>query len=153
MKTTIPLLLATCLLVIGCAGTSPERELITFRSAVFDTTYLQGRKGTPQLDDIILGNLEAEITLRGVFAAPPQYHANLCMLIEAKSYSAVAVPPHLIRSFDENIYSDVVLGLKDGSLCRVQHSYKEDDGLTIRIIRDGLIAYIRPNKQVEDIRR
>jgi len=149
MKTRIALLVATYALAVGCVGTSPERELITLRTVAFDTAFLQGRKGTPKLDDIILGNLDTTITLKGVFAAPPKHHVDLCMLIERKSYSTVTVAPHLVKSFDENIYSDVILGLKDGSLCRVQHSHKTEDGLTIRIVRDGLITYARPNRAMD----
>ena len=149
MKTRIPLLVTTCALVAGCAGTSHEPELITWRVTVFDTTFLQGRKETPRVDDIIFDNLETTITLRGVFAVPPKHHADLCMLIKAQSYSTVTVRPDLIKSFDDNIYSDVILGLKSGSLCRVQHSHEADEGLTIRVVRDGAMTYIRPTTAID----
>ena len=94
----------------------------------------------------MLANLKEKITLRGVFAAQPKYHVNICTLIETKNFAIVTIPPHLIKAFDENIYSDAILRLKDDSLCRVQHSYKEADGVTIRLVRDNAIAYIKPNK-------
>jgi hypothetical protein len=146
MNKKTALLACALALIAGVAGVAAERALITFRRVIFDTTFLQGHKGTPKLDDIVLDNLKEEIVLRGVFAMPPKYHVDICMLIEAKTYNVLTFPPHLVKPFDENIYSDAVLRLKDDSLCRVQHSYRKDDGLTIRIVRDGLMAYIRPNK-------
>jgi len=146
MNRNIALLAFTVPLIMGITLMAAERGLTEFRSVIFDTTFLQGRKGAPQLDDIVLANLKEEITLRGVFAMEPTHHVNVCMLIESKHYGIVTVPDHLIKLFDKSIYSDAVLRLKDDSLCRVQHSYRKDDGLTIRVIRDGLMAYIRPNQ-------
>ncbi len=149
MNKKIGLLAATCALIIGVCAVASERGLLSFSSVVFDTSFLQGHKGTPKLDDILLANLKEQITLRGVFAMTPKYHADVCMLIESGKYTAVTVRPDHIKSFDECIYSDVVLRLQDDSLCRVQHSYRKDDGLTIRVVRDGSMAYMRPNKRSE----
>jgi len=144
MNKRLGLLAATCALIIGVCGVASERESISFRTVVFDTTFLQGHKGTPKLDDILVGNLKEQITLRGVFAMMPKHHADVCMLIKSGKYTVVTGRPDQIKSFDESIYSDVVLRLQDDSLCRVQHSYRKDDGLTIRVVRDGAMAYMRP---------
>ncbi len=146
MNRKIALLASTVALITGITAIAAERGLIEFRTVVFDTTFLQGRKGVPELDDILCANLKEKITLSGVFSIQPKHHADVCMLIKSTDYALVAARPHHIKSFNENIYSDVVLRLKDDSLCRVQHSYRKDDGLTIRVVRDGLMTYIRPNK-------
>jgi hypothetical protein len=138
---------AFVLIAIACAMAA-EPGVTSVRWVIFDTSFLQGNKGTPKLDDIVVGNLKETITLRGVFAAWPRHHAEIFTLIASKNFSVITVPLHPLplKSFDENIYSDVVLRLKDDSLCRVQHSYTKDEGLRIRVVRDSTTAYIRPNK-------
>jgi hypothetical protein len=138
-KIGLPLVTTIAALVIGIGCTTTPQSSIAFRSVVFDTAFLQGRKGTPRVDDIVPANL-TEV------AAPPKYHVDIRTLVETENYTIVTVPPHLIETFDQSIYSDAVLRLKDDSLCRVQHSYKENDGVTIRLVRDSAVAYIKPNK-------
>jgi hypothetical protein len=145
-KIGLPLVTTLTALVIGIGCTATDQGLIGHRTLVFDTAFLQGRKGTPRVDDIVLANLTEEITLRGMFAVPPKYHVDIWTLVETENYTIVTVPPHLIEAFDGNVYSDAVLRLKDDSLCRVQHSYSEDSGVTIRVVRDRAIAYIRPGR-------
>ncbi|MHC4621934.1 MAG: hypothetical protein ACYTEQ_29700 [Planctomycetota bacterium] len=123
-KIGLPLVSTIAALVIGIGCTATHQNSIAFRSVVFDTAFLQGRKGTPRVDDIVLANLTEKITLRGVFAVPPKYHVDIWTLVETENYTIVTVPPHLIEAFDEEVYSDAVLRLKDDSLCRVQHSYR-----------------------------
>jgi hypothetical protein len=145
-KIGLPLVTTIAALVIGIGCTTTPQSSIAFRSVVFDTAFLQGRKGTPRVDDIVPANLTEGITLRGVFAAPPKYHVDIWTLVETENYTMVTVRDDLIEAFDQKIYSDAVLRLKDDSLCRVQHSYKENDGVTIRLVRDSAVAYIKPNK-------
>ncbi len=118
-------------------------EVITIRWRVFDTTFLQGHKGTPRIEDIVRRNVEEEMTLRGVFAMDPPHHVDLCVLVKEGRYEAVSIPPHRLGAFKDGIYSDVLLRLKDGSVCRVQHSLLEEEGLTIRIVRDQVMGYVR----------
>ncbi|MHC4062298.1 MAG: hypothetical protein ACYSR6_11955 [Planctomycetota bacterium] len=145
-KIGLPLVTTIAVLVIGIGCTATHQNSIAFRSVVFDTAFLQGRKGTPRVDDVVRANLKEEITLRGVWAAPPKYHVEVWTLVETENYTIVTVRDDLIEAFDENVYSDAVLRLKDDSLCRVQHSYKENDGVTIRLVRDSAVAYIKPNR-------
>ncbi|MHC4153833.1 MAG: hypothetical protein ACYST6_02740 [Planctomycetota bacterium] len=145
-KIGLPLVTSIAALVIGSGCTATHQSLIGHRTLVFDTAFLQGRKETPRVDDIVPANLTEEITLQGVWAVPPKYHVEIWTLVETQNYTIVTVPPHLIETFDQNIYSDAILRLKDDSLCRVQHSYSEDSGVTIRVVRDKAIAYIRPGR-------
>ena len=133
----------------GCGGDDPggeAEEVVTIRWHVFDTNFLGGRKGTPRIEDIVRRNVEEEMTLRGVFSMRPPHHVDLCTLVEEERYDTVSIPPHRLRAFDDDIYSDVLFRLKDGSVCRVQHSFHEEEGLTIRVVRDQTMAYVRPRE-------
>jgi hypothetical protein len=138
--------------VLALGSIAADKGPITFRNVTFDTSFLESAKGDVKLDDIGLTNLKEVITLRGVFQMKPKYHADFCMLVAQKAYTRVAIPPHLFKEFDQNVYADAVLRLKDDSVCHVQHSYRKDDGLTIRVVRDGAMIYIRPNKPSEATR-
>lgn len=152
MKWKTLLLMTIAVKVLALGSIAADKGLITFRNVVFDTSFLEGVKGDVKLDDIVLTNLKEVITLRGVFQMEPKYHADFCTLVEKKAYTRVTIPPHLVEGIDQNVYADAVVRLKDESVCRVQHSYRKDDGLTIRVVRDGAMIYIKPNKPPEATR-
>ena len=143
-KIGLPLVTTIAALVIGIGCTATDQGLIGHRTLVFDTAFIHGGNRTPRVDDIVPANLKEEITLQGVWAATPEYHVCIWTLVETQNYTIVTVRDDLIEAFDQNIYSDAILRLKDDSLCRVQHSYSEDGRVMIRLVRDKAIAYIKP---------
>jgi hypothetical protein len=153
------LLTLSALLAFVCGGMSgcefsevPKKGAwkgpVAYRSVVLDPLFLQGNRGEARIDDITRQNVIEETILQGVFAMPPKHHVDVRHLIETGQYETFDLRPDALKSFDSHIYSDVLLRLKGNSLCRIQHSYKAKRGLWIRVVRDHLIAYIKPNNRI-----
>lgn len=142
-----------CSGVSGCKSSEvPKKDAwkgpVAYRSVVLDPLFLQGNRGEAQIDDITWQNVIEETILQGVFAMPPKHHVDLRHLIETGQYETFAPRPDTLKSFNSHIYSDVLLRLKGDSLCRIQHSYEGKRGLWIRVVRDHLIKYIKPNNHI-----